>query len=176
MGNRIAESCGYGFLDFSVDRDRALWYNCLEEMKGRSPMFEFKKGLLPFWSEALIDSKQTTATLSVNRAQRAETVLTLDRPWEGNGGTYTTVLHDGEKYRMYYQTCNLTVCIGIHRISVCVNGTGAERTISFSSGSTTIFRSCWMKIRIALGRSAIKPCWREDFLPNFRMESHRIDW
>ena len=82
-------------------------------------MIEIKKGLIPFWSETVIDPKQTTATLSVNRAVRAETVMTLDRPWEGNSGTYTTILHDGEKYRMYYQTCNLTAHERIPQIHVC---------------------------------------------------------
>ena len=82
-------------------------------------MLKIEKGLLPFWSEEYTDPARTDATLSVNSAVRAETVLTLDRPWEGNGGTYATVLFDGEKYRMYYQTCTLTADERIPQIHVC---------------------------------------------------------
>jgi len=82
-------------------------------------MDRIEKGLIPFWSEEFTDTARTDATLSVNPAVRAETVLTLDRPWEGNGGTYSTVLHDGEKYRMYYQTCSLTADERIPQIHVC---------------------------------------------------------
>jgi len=82
-------------------------------------VIHIKKGLVPLWSDEFTDTQRTDATLSVNRAVRAETVLTLDRPWEGNGGTYTTVLHDGEKYRMYYQTCTLTADERIPQIHVC---------------------------------------------------------
>lgn len=78
------------------------------------------KGLYPFWNDDFTDSKQTDATLSVNRAQRAEVVLTFDRPWEGDSaGTYPTILFDGEKYRMYYETCNLTADERIPQIHVC---------------------------------------------------------
>lgn len=82
-------------------------------------MIRTEKGMLPFWSAEYTDAALTDATLSVNRAQRRETVLTLNRPWEGNGGTYATVIHDGEKYRMYYQTCSLTADERIPEIHVC---------------------------------------------------------
>lgn len=78
------------------------------------------KGLYPFWNDSLIDAEKTNATISVNRATRAEVVLTFDRPWEGDSaGTYPTVLFDGEKYRMYYETCNLTADERIPQIHVC---------------------------------------------------------
>lgn len=82
-------------------------------------MEPIKKGLILFWSEAFTDTERTDATLSVNRAMRREKVLTLDRPWEGNGGTYASVIKDGERYRMYYQTCTLTADERIPQIHVC---------------------------------------------------------
>lgn len=82
-------------------------------------MIQIQKGMLPFWSDEYTDLSLTDATLSVNRAQRKEIVLTLDRPWEGNGGTYGAVIFDGEKYRMYYQTCILTADERIPQIHVC---------------------------------------------------------
>ena len=83
-------------------------------------MSTLTKGLYPFWNDSLTDTEKTTVALSVNCAARAETVLTFDRPWEGDSaGTYPTVLFDGEKYRMYYETCNLTADERIPQIHVC---------------------------------------------------------
>lgn len=43
-------------------------------------------------------------TLQLHRPTPAETAITFDAPWEGNGNHYVTVLKDGDLYRMYYRT------------------------------------------------------------------------
>jgi len=44
------------------------------------------------------------AQLRMHKPQPAEVALAMDRPWEGPGsGVYSTVFHDGEKFRMYYR-------------------------------------------------------------------------
>lgn len=54
-----------------------------------------------FVDDYLIDS-MTNVTLKMHEPVRREVAITFDRPWEGNGGGYTTVFQDGDKYRMYY--------------------------------------------------------------------------
>jgi hypothetical protein len=54
-----------------------------------------------FVDDFLIDS-MTHVTLKPHQPVRREVAITFDRPWEGNGGGYTTVFQDGDLYRMYY--------------------------------------------------------------------------
>ena len=54
-----------------------------------------------FVDDYLIDS-MTNVTLKLHKPARKEVAVTFDQPWEGNGGGYTTVFQDGDKYRMYY--------------------------------------------------------------------------
>lgn len=39
----------------------------------------------------------------LHRPTPCETIFTFDQPWEGNACGYSTLLHDGEKYRLYYR-------------------------------------------------------------------------
>ncbi|MDF2723751.1 MAG: hypothetical protein K0Q59_3426 [Paenibacillus sp.] len=41
--------------------------------------------------------------LSLNKPERKEIALELNRPWEGSNGTYFTALQDEEKVRLYYR-------------------------------------------------------------------------
>ncbi|MBQ9131147.1 MAG: hypothetical protein IJX62_01575 [Clostridia bacterium] len=66
-------------------------------------MINLKKGLVPFWSDHLIDTRFTDATLSANKPERRDIVLVCDRPYEGNGTDFFTVLKDDDRYRMYYE-------------------------------------------------------------------------
>lgn len=43
----------------------------------------------------------------MHRPVPAETVFKFDKPWEGNVCGYSTLLHDGEKYRLYYRGWNI---------------------------------------------------------------------
>lgn len=43
------------------------------------------------------------AGLRLHSPRPAGIALRMDRPWEGRYSTYVTVLHDGEKYRLYYR-------------------------------------------------------------------------
>ena len=43
------------------------------------------------------------AHLELGRPQPAEIALTFDRPWEGVGVGYVTVIKDGDMFRMYYR-------------------------------------------------------------------------
>ena len=66
-------------------------------------MIKLKKGLVPFWSDELIDTRFTDATLSANRPEKRDVVLTCDRDYEGNATDFFTILKDDDRYRMYYE-------------------------------------------------------------------------
>ena len=51
----------------------------------------------------LIESLKGEARQLLHRPTPREIVLVCDRPWEGNGPNYVTVLQDGDLYRMYYR-------------------------------------------------------------------------
>ena len=55
-----------------------------------------------FVDHHLIDSL-TNAELKLWEPRQAESVVAFDKPWEGRYAGYVTVLHDGDKYRMYYR-------------------------------------------------------------------------
>jgi hypothetical protein len=54
-----------------------------------------------FVDDLMVDSMKKV-TLKMHEPVRREVSITFDKPWEGNGGGYTTVFQDGDKYRMYY--------------------------------------------------------------------------
>ena len=54
-----------------------------------------------FVDDFMVDSMKNV-TLKMHEPVRREVSITFDKPWEGNGGGYTTVFQDGDKYRMYY--------------------------------------------------------------------------
>ncbi len=55
-----------------------------------------------FVDDFLIDRMDGT-NLTMHHPQRAGVAITLDKPWEGIVSGYFTVIHDGDKYRMYYR-------------------------------------------------------------------------
>ena len=57
-----------------------------------------------FWDDALLDTEHTTAERRLHKPVRRENVLTLDKPWEGNGCGYFDIVFDDvqKKFRMYY--------------------------------------------------------------------------
>lgn len=56
-----------------------------------------------FEDNALVEN-MSGLTLQLHRPTPAETAITFDAPWEGNGNGFITVLKDGDLYRMYYRT------------------------------------------------------------------------
>jgi len=56
-----------------------------------------------FIDEEMVASMEGVA-FTLNPARRAGPVLHADRPWEPTGLGYVTVLHDGEKFRMWYDS------------------------------------------------------------------------
>jgi hypothetical protein len=50
----------------------------------------------------LIDSMSDSLRLQMHRPIRRNVALVTDAPWEGNACAYSSLFHDGEKYRMYY--------------------------------------------------------------------------
>lgn len=62
------------------------------------------------------------ARLRLHHPRPREVALVLDRPWEGSGSGYVTVIRDGDRYRMWYKGANLD-CTGgrLHPVtdSVC---------------------------------------------------------
>ena len=55
-----------------------------------------------FWDNYLIDTSRTSAEIIQHRPDRKEVVMTFDRPWEGDGCNYFSMVRDGDLYRMYY--------------------------------------------------------------------------
>ncbi len=43
------------------------------------------------------------ARLHLHEPVPADTAITFDAPWEGPGSGYCTVIHDGDRYRLYYR-------------------------------------------------------------------------
>jgi len=52
--------------------------------------------------DELIDSMSQSLRLQLHRPVRRNVALVTDAPWEGNACAYSSLFHDGEKYRMYY--------------------------------------------------------------------------
>lgn len=55
-----------------------------------------------FVDHTLIDSLDNTQ-LVMHRPQPQGLVFQFDKPWEGWGSSYVTMLHDGDQFRMYYR-------------------------------------------------------------------------
>ena len=56
-----------------------------------------------FVDEFLIDDMAGAARLEMHRPTRREIVFRADAPWEGNGSSYQSVFHDGDRIRLYYR-------------------------------------------------------------------------
>ena len=67
-------------------------------------MINLEKGLVPLWDDYIIDFNSTTATLSSNRPTKRDIAMSFDKPWDGNGNDFFTIIKDDGLYRMYYET------------------------------------------------------------------------
>jgi hypothetical protein len=56
-----------------------------------------------FTDDWLIAGMAGGAQLRLHHPEPREIALVCDAPWEGNGCVYATVMHDGDRYRMYYR-------------------------------------------------------------------------
>lgn len=52
----------------------------------------------------------------MHRPTPAEIVFKFDKPWEGNVCGYSAILHDGEKYRLYYRGWNFLPTQSDHQV------------------------------------------------------------
>lgn len=50
----------------------------------------------------LIDSMSETLRLQLHKPVRRNIALVTDAPWEGNACAYSSLFHDGDRFRMYY--------------------------------------------------------------------------
>lgn len=55
------------------------------------------------WVDRALLADLDGATLRLHNPVRRETVFTFDAPWEGPWSGYCTVLHDGQRWRLYYR-------------------------------------------------------------------------
>jgi len=60
-----------------------------------------------FWDDYLIDTSRTTAYLKQHAPVPGEVVMTFDRPWEGDGCNYWSVVRLEKGYRMYHLAWNM---------------------------------------------------------------------
>jgi len=61
------------------------------------------------WDDYIVDTGRTTAARVQHHPEPMETVLEMDRPWEGNGCSYMSLVPDedakGRFFRLYYIAC-----------------------------------------------------------------------
>ena len=62
-----------------------------------------------FVDDFLIDQLSGKAERRLHQPQPKEIAITHDAPWEGSGSGYHSIFRDGDKYRMYYKSWQLTV-------------------------------------------------------------------
>jgi len=62
-----------------------------------------------FVDHYLIDKLSGKAEQRLHQPQIKEIVMTHDMPWEGSGSGYHSIFRDGDLYRMYYKSWQLTV-------------------------------------------------------------------
>jgi hypothetical protein len=62
-----------------------------------------------FADNYLIDKLEGNAELSLHHPEPREIVIVHDKPWEGSGSGYHSIFRDGDKYRMYYKSWQLSV-------------------------------------------------------------------
>jgi hypothetical protein len=65
-----------------------------------------------FADNYLIDRLEGNAVLRLHQPEPKEIVIVHDEPWEGSGSGYHSIFKDGEKYRMYYKSWQLSVTPG----------------------------------------------------------------
>lgn len=65
-------------------------------------MIDLANRLEPFWDRYLID-RLDGAHLQLHHPTPREVVLHFNKPWEGGGVGYPTIIHDGNMYRLYYR-------------------------------------------------------------------------
>ena len=62
-----------------------------------------------FVDDFLVERLGGTATLQLHHPEPKEVALLHDEPWEGSGSGYHSVFQDGDCFRMYYKSWQLTV-------------------------------------------------------------------
>ncbi|MFN7563163.1 MAG: hypothetical protein ACK5TH_15380, partial [Prosthecobacter sp.] len=62
-----------------------------------------------FVDDFLIEKLTGKAEQRLHQPQPKEIAITHDAPWEGSGSGYHSIFKDGDKYRMYYKSWQLTV-------------------------------------------------------------------
>ena len=55
-----------------------------------------------FWDEYLINTSLTGAYLKQHQPRLGDIAMVLDKPWEGDGSDYFSIVRDGDIYRMYF--------------------------------------------------------------------------
>jgi len=65
-----------------------------------------------FIDDYLIDRLIMNAELRLHNPEPKEIVLFHNEPWEGTGGGYVSIFHDGERFRMYYKANNIIATPG----------------------------------------------------------------
>ena len=65
-----------------------------------------------FVDDALVDQFKGKAELRLHHPVPQEIAMMHDAPWEGSGTYYHSIFKDGDLYRMYYATSQLTVTPG----------------------------------------------------------------
>ena len=65
-----------------------------------------------FVDDFLIGKMSGSTRQELHHPQPKEIVITHDAPWEGSGSGYHSIFKDGELYRMYYKSWQLTVTKG----------------------------------------------------------------
>ena len=84
----------------------ALFYAFALPAVQTSPLTVGEK-LQVFWDDLIVDVAQTTAKRVAHRPEYAGVIFESSMPWEGDGGSYGSVVKVGETWRMYRQFCKM---------------------------------------------------------------------
>ena len=78
---------------------------------GWDKVLDIGAGRQVFWDDYLVDTRQTTAKLTINHPTKLEPPFEFDAPWEGNWLSYGNICKIGDTYRLYYIT-GMAACSG----------------------------------------------------------------
>ena len=106
LSSRFAAPTGDCLVDAQLGQLAALKENATAGADGVARPIDVGSRLQVLWDDHVVDAEKTTARRVLHHPEFAGTVMTHDKPWEGDGSDYHCIVPDrddrGEFLRMYY--------------------------------------------------------------------------
>jgi hypothetical protein len=93
---------------FAFESNNVVYYSN-HDSSAYKPVINIGTRLELFVDNYLIGKLKGKAALRLHHPQPKEIVMVYDAPWEGSGCGYQSIFKDGDIYRMYYKSWQLTV-------------------------------------------------------------------